>query len=113
MTEDKRQDGERDLMNQMDAIVHALGIEDSHVTPVEKIEGLFQQIEALQQRVVDLDGVLSDLINAARGMPISHDNLCQSALDHAIEAAEEALYQEPGEGGGGEAVPKQAQDGDK
>ena len=52
-------------------------------------------LEALQE-------ALSSLVSAARGMPISYDNLCQSTLDHAIEAAEEALHQEPGEGGGGE-----------
>jgi hypothetical protein len=39
----------------------------------------------------DLRTALEDLISAARGMPVSYDNLCQSTLDHAIERAEIAL----------------------
>ena len=37
-----------ELQNEMDAIVHALGIEDSHVTPVEKINELFAELARLR-----------------------------------------------------------------
>ena len=39
---------------------------------------------------------LDDLIGAARGMPISHDNLCQGTLNHAIEEADKALASNAG-----------------
>lgn len=41
-------------VNALDEVVHALGIEDSHVTPVEAIGMLQDQIEALQIALSDL-----------------------------------------------------------
>lgn len=49
------------------------------------------RMDRAEGRVVDLSEALEDLIGAARGMPLSHDNLCQGTLDCAIEAAEETL----------------------
>lgn len=49
------------------------------------------EIKSLRARCAELKEALEYLINAATGMPISYDNLCQSTLDDAVEGARTAL----------------------
>ena len=51
----------------------------------------FHGHKADKERIAELLEALENLVSAARGMPISYDNLCQGGLDHAIELAEQAL----------------------
>lgn len=41
-------------VNNLDAVVHALGIEDSHVTPAEAVKMLQDKIDVLQSALSDL-----------------------------------------------------------
>ena len=42
-------------VDDLDAVVHALGIEDSHITPAEAVAELHAEIERLRARVNDLE----------------------------------------------------------
>lgn len=86
MTDPKRQSGEQELLNQMDAIVHALGIEDSHVTPVEKIAEFADTIQALQERCGELEQVAADY---ARTRLSDLERI--AALEGTLKAADKAL----------------------
>lgn len=45
-------------------------------------------IAPLEETIAELVDALEQLRSAAAGMPLSHDNLCQGTLNHAIEEAD-------------------------
>ena len=58
---------------------------------IPEAEMLRQALAGNASPVADVVDSLVLLISAARGMPVSHDNLCQATLDHAVEEGEKAL----------------------
>ena len=48
-------------------------------------------LDQAKSDVDEMEEALAILISAARGMPISHDNLCQGTLNWAIDEAEKAI----------------------
>lgn len=56
-------------------------------SPIDAIPNIIR----LKQEHAELLEALVDLENAARGMPNSHDNLCQSTLNLACEFARDII----------------------
>lgn len=86
---------EREIQHLRNTGVNLLDRAEKAKALVDDLENQIAELQAgmdqAKQDVDEMEEALAILISAARGMPISHDNLCQGTLDWAIDEAEKAI----------------------